>query len=211
MHYQDDPSKYDTAISEIMSLRAQFARLVPDVETVCQMKRYYAQLTMMKSRFPMEDGDPIKIPFTWMDKAMDMPSSTSFEDVNFELISVMFNIGAIHASIAANETRSDLDSIKNAFTHFQCAAYPFQQIRDHMNASKYSSIDFEPTLLTWYLNVSLAQAQECILEKSLIDHRKNTVIAKIAMYLRDIYISCREHLESSGLSDVISSSKYKVI
>ncbi|VDM43267.1 unnamed protein product, partial [Toxocara canis] len=209
MHYQDDPSKYDAAINEMMSLRAQFGRLVPDVETVCQMKRYYAQLTMMKSRFPMEEGDPIKIPFSWLDKAMDMPSSAVYEDVNFELTSVMFNIGAIHAAIAANETRIDLDSIKNAFTHFQCAAFPFQHIRDRMNAAKYSSIDFEPSLLTWYVNILLAQAQECILEKSLIDHRKNTVIAKIAVYLRDIYMSCHEHLESSGLSDIISSSKYR--
>ncbi|KHN77473.1 Tyrosine-protein phosphatase non-receptor type 23 [Toxocara canis] len=211
MHYQDDPSKYDAAINEMMSLRAQFGRLVPDVETVCQMKRYYAQLTMMKSRFPMEEGDPIKIPFSWLDKAMDMPSSAVYEDVNFELTSVMFNIGAIHAAIAANETRIDLDSIKNAFTHFQCAAFPFQHIRDRMNAAKYSSIDFEPSLLTWYVNILLAQAQECILEKSLIDHRKNTVIAKIAVYLRDIYMSCHEHLESSGLSDIISSSKYRSI
>lgn len=44
----------------------QFGRLIADVETVCQMKRYYAQLTMMKSRFPMEEGDPLKIPFSWL-------------------------------------------------------------------------------------------------------------------------------------------------
>uniref|UniRef100_F1KR77 Tyrosine-protein phosphatase non-receptor type 23 n=1 Tax=Ascaris suum TaxID=6253 RepID=F1KR77_ASCSU len=209
MHYQDDPSKYEAAINEMMSLRAQFGRLIADVETVCQMKRYYAQLTMMKSRFPMEEGDPLKIPFSWLDKAMDMPNSTVYEDVNFELTCIMFNIGAVHAAIAVNEMRSDLDSIKSAFTHFQCAAFPFQHIRDKMNATKYSSVDFEPSILTWYVNVLLAQAQECILEKSLIDHRKNTVIAKIAIYLRDVYMNCCEHLESSGISDIVSSSKYR--
>uniref|UniRef100_A0A0M3IS61 BRO1 domain-containing protein n=1 Tax=Ascaris lumbricoides TaxID=6252 RepID=A0A0M3IS61_ASCLU len=233
----------------------QFGRLIADVETVCQMKRYYAQLTMMKSRFPMEEGDPLKIPFSWLDKAMDMPNSTVYEDVNFELTCIMFNIGAVHAAIAVNEMRSDLDSIKSAFTHFQCAAFPFQHIRDKMNATKYSSVDFEPSILTWYVNVLLsiksafthfqcaafpfqhirdkmnatkyssvdfepsiltwyvnvllAQAQECILEKSLIDHRKNTVIAKIAIYLRDVYMNCCEHLESSGISDIVSSSKYR--
>uniref|UniRef100_A0A915CHQ0 BRO1 domain-containing protein n=1 Tax=Parascaris univalens TaxID=6257 RepID=A0A915CHQ0_PARUN len=209
MHYQDDPSKYEAAINEMISLRAQFGRLIADVETVCQMKRYYAQLTMMKNRFPMEEGDPLKIPFSWFDKAMDMPNSSVFEDVNFELAYVMFNIGAVHAAIAVNEMRNDLDSIKGAFTHFQCAAFPFQHIRDKMNATKYSSVDFEPSLLTWYVNILLAQAQECILEKSLIDHRKNTVIAKIAIYLRDVYMNCCEHLESSGISDVVSSSKYR--
>lgn len=55
-----------------------------------------------------------------------------------------------------------------------------------------------------------AQAQECLLEKSLIDHRKNTVIAKLAVHLRDLYKQCREHLDASALSDVIPSSRYKV-
>lgn len=40
---------------------------------------------------------------------MDMPNSTVYEDVNFELTCIMFNIGAVHAAIAVNEMRSDLD------------------------------------------------------------------------------------------------------
>ena len=36
-----------------------------------------------------------------------MMSTCVYEDVNFELACVLFNIGAIHAAIAASETRSD--------------------------------------------------------------------------------------------------------
>ncbi|VDD86118.1 unnamed protein product [Enterobius vermicularis] len=207
-HYEDDPGKYEGALSELESLRAKLSSFLPDVETVCQVKRYYAQLRMMKSRFPMEEGDPLHISFSWCDRNGDSNSCT-YADVDFELACVMYDIGVIHASIAASESRIEPDSIKNAFTHFQCAAYPFQYIRDKMNASKYSVFSFDNNILTWYCNIMLAQAQECLLEKSLIDHRKNMIVAKLAVYLRDIYKQCGELLEESRASEFFSSSKYK--
>ena len=36
-----------------------------DVESICIAKRYYAQLAMMKKRFPMEENDPIAVKFAW--------------------------------------------------------------------------------------------------------------------------------------------------
>lgn len=36
-------------------------------------------------------------------------------------------------------------------------------------------------------NVCLGQAQECILEKSLIDNRKSTIQAKVALYIVEYY------------------------
>ena len=36
-------------------------------------------------------------------------------------------------------------------------------------------------------NVSLAQAQECILEKSLIDNKKSTITAKVALQIVEYY------------------------
>ena len=109
---------------------------------------------MMKSRFPMEPGEPVAVPFGWSDRS-DMPNSVFYEDVNFELCCVMFNIAAAHATIAMNETRSDMDSIKNAFMHFQCAAWPLQQLRDELGAAKFGSADFEPDFLTFFIKIML--------------------------------------------------------
>ena len=36
-----------------------------DVESICIAKRYFAQLLMMKKRFPMEEHDTIAVPFAW--------------------------------------------------------------------------------------------------------------------------------------------------
>ncbi|KAK6025526.1 BRO1-like domain protein [Ostertagia ostertagi] len=209
LHFQDDPSKYDNAISEIMNLKQKISSSYADVETACLLKRYYAQLLMMKNRFPMEEGDPIKVLFCWYDRAMDIAHSATYDDIGFELACVMYNIGAVHASIAVNEGRENEDSIKNAFMHYQYAAWPLQHLRDKLNASKYASVDFDKELLTFFVNVLLGQAQECLLEKSLIDHRSNLVVAKLAIHLRDRYQECFRHLENSNLCDYVSSQKYK--
>ncbi|ETN69566.1 BRO1-like domain protein, partial [Necator americanus] len=209
LHFQDDPSKYDNAISEIMTMKQNVSNSYADVETACLLKRYYAQLLMMKNRFPMEEGDPIKVLFCWYDRAMEIAHSATYDDVGFELACVMYNIGAVHACIAANESRENEDSIKNAFMHYQYAAWPLQHLRDKLNASKYASVDFDKELLTFFVNVLLAQAQECLLEKSLIDHRSNLVVAKLAIHLRDRYQECLRHIENSNLGDYVSSHKYK--
>lgn len=49
-----------------------------------------------------------------------------------------------------------------------------------------------------------------MLEKAMIDGRKPTVIARIALYLYDIYEQCTWHLENSGIVDLVSNNKYKV-
>ncbi|EPB67860.1 BRO1-like domain protein [Ancylostoma ceylanicum] len=209
LHFQDDPSKYDSAITEIMTMKQNISTPYVDVETACLLKRYYAQLLMMKNRFPMEEGDPIKVLFSWYDRAMDIAHSATYDDVGFELACVMYNIGAVHAAVAVNESRENEDSIKNAFMHYQYAAWPLQHLRDKLNASKYASVDFDKELLTFFINVLLGQAQECLLEKSLIDHRSNLVVAKLAIHLRDRYQECLRHIENSNLCDYVSSQKYK--
>ncbi|PIO68197.1 hypothetical protein TELCIR_10029 [Teladorsagia circumcincta] len=109
LHFQDDPSKYDNALTEIMNLKQKISNSYADVETACLLKRYYAQLLMMKNRFPMEEGDPIKVLFCWYDRAMDIAHSATYDDIGFELACVMYNIGAVHASIAVNEGRENED------------------------------------------------------------------------------------------------------
>ncbi|KAL3121124.1 hypothetical protein niasHT_005384 [Heterodera trifolii] len=210
-HFQADPSQHDAALDELEKMRTLVARCGNDVESICVAKRYYAQLMMMKKRFPMEQNDVLAVPFAWTDRMMDLMNQLCYEDVNFELCCVLYNIGAAHAQLAAAETRTEMDSIKNAFMHFQWAAWPMQQLRDHLGAARFSTCDFETPYLTFYLNMMLAQAQECMLEKSMIDHRKPTVVARVALHLYNIYQQCDEHLRSSGLADLLSSGRYKEV
>lgn len=50
-----------------------------------------------------------------MDKSSDTSNASVFEDINYELVCIMYNIGAVHGTIAANEPRTDLD-VRLAFS-----------------------------------------------------------------------------------------------
>ena len=62
-------------------------------------------------------------------------------------------------------------------------------------------------------NISLnfqAQAQECILEKSMTDSRKSTITAKVAAQIVEFYKTTLKNLESCHSEELISSRRYKV-
>lgn len=47
-------------------------------------------------------------------------------DIQFELMSILYNIGALHSKLGAAESRVSHEGMKIACTHFQCAAWAFQ-------------------------------------------------------------------------------------
>lgn len=65
-----------------------------------------------------------------------------------------------------------------------------------------------PFILFLYLQ---AQAQECLFEKSIIDHRSNIAIAKLTEFLSVLYGQCSELIENSLSSELISASRIKVL
>lgn len=67
-----------------------------------------------------------------------------------------------------------------ACAHFQCAAWAFEHLKN--SYPQPSGVDLAPELMTFMHQLCLAQAQECILEKSMLDNRKPTIVG---MYKRD--------------------------
>lgn len=63
--YNEDPEAYITEISKLDSLRASAAHPSPDVSGIQTLKKYYCQLHFLKSRFPMDPGQPCFIEFEW--------------------------------------------------------------------------------------------------------------------------------------------------
>jgi len=111
---------------------------------------------------------------------------------------ILYNIGALHTQLGANDPRDTPDGMKMACTHFQCAAWTFQvrfienfylntwfsknqlyifiqqQLKDPYPQPP--GLELSPDLMEFSYRICLAQAQECILEKSMIDNRKPIII-----------------------------------
>lgn len=98
----------------------------------------------------------------------------SLANIRFEIISILYNIGALHTQLGARTERISADGMKIACTHFQCAAWAFEHLKN--SYPQPSGVDLAPELMTFMHQLCLAQAQECILEKSMLDNRKPTIV-----------------------------------
>uniref|UniRef100_A0AAF5D950 BRO1 domain-containing protein n=1 Tax=Strongyloides stercoralis TaxID=6248 RepID=A0AAF5D950_STRER len=206
IYYQNDPHKFESGLDELQNMRRQFKNFQCDIEQVLVMKRYYCQMALMKNRFPMEKGDELAIPFTWSDSPDELVGGHSYEDINYELLLILYNIAAIHSSIAAGEMRNNNDSIKNAFMNFQYAAGAIKMILEGFEGIDIGIPDVSRPYMTWCCSLFLGQAQECVLDKAIKESRKNLVIAQLAAGLVTIYSECLAQLHSPTIHEIMGSS-----
>ena len=73
---------------------------------------------------------------------------------------------------------------------------------------KFQGCDLSHDLLTFYSLVMLAQSQECILEKSMLDNRKSGISAKIASQIVEFYTKSINNL-SSDVKSIVGSKIFQ--
>ena len=98
---------------------------------MADIKRYYAQLHLLQNRFKIESGDKGPFNFSWSDPYAG--TIYTLPDFDYELASVLYNLGSLHTSLGAAEKRDTSESMKVACTHFQCAAWAFHTLPDNIN------------------------------------------------------------------------------
>nr|XP_037282532.1 tyrosine-protein phosphatase non-receptor type 23-like [Rhipicephalus microplus] len=175
-YYLEDPDSYNNEIRELEALRMAAIKVSRDFTGCSVLKRYYSQLLCLQSRFPMTDEGAACVPFMWTDIYSGMVFNIM--DIKYEQASILYNIGALHSKLGALENRTSSEGMKIACTHFQCAAWALSQVKDLFPQPKGS--DMSHDLLLFFVNIFLGQAQECILEKSMLDRRKSSITAKVA-------------------------------
>ncbi|KAL4217444.1 Tyrosine-protein phosphatase non-receptor type 23 [Mactra antiquata] len=205
-HYGEDPAHYNKSCNELEQLRQSAVHVSHDFMGCSTLKKYYSQLQFLQGRFPMLEGGEASIPFTWEEVYSGREMTLS--DIKFEQACVLYNIGALHSVLGAMDTRQSADGMKVSCTHFQCASWAFEYLRDHFGSSA-MSLDMSHELLTFKLYLMLAQAQECILEKSMTDSRKSTITSKVSAQIVEFYMTSLKHLDVCNSHEFISSKRYK--
>lgn len=164
----------------------------------------------MTNRFPMCENEEASIPFSW--KALHSNSTITLSDISLEMASILYNIGALHTQLGAMDCRTSAEGMKMSCTHFQCAAWAFQHINEEYPFP--NGYGLSPVLMSFMCHLCLAQAQECILEKSMMDNRKSAITAKVGVQVVDYYKQSLSLLsewpESEDIpSDITCSKIYK--
>ncbi|KAL5005900.1 hypothetical protein ScPMuIL_017058 [Solemya velum] len=205
-HYGEDPANYNKACNDLEQLRQSAVHVSHDFMGCSTLKKYYAQLQFLSSRFPVGEGGEAVIPFTW--EEVHTAREITLADVKFEQACILYNIGSLHSILGAMDTRQTADGMKVSCTHFQCSAWAYEHLRDHFGSSS-MSMDMAHELLTFQVTLTLVQAQECILEKSMIDSRKSTITAKVSAQTVEYYRTALKHLDTCEREGLIGSRKYK--
>ncbi|XP_076362169.1 tyrosine-protein phosphatase non-receptor type protein myopic [Tachypleus tridentatus] len=210
--YHEDPESYSKEIKELESLRQSACKVPRDFTGCSTLKRYYSQLLSLQNRFPMTEDGPASVPFVWSDIFSGLVFSIT--DIKYEQACILYNIGALHSELGAMDNRHNAEGMKIACTHFQCAAWAFQHLRDNFPQPKGS--DMSHDLLTFFINIMLAQAQECILEKSMLDSRKSSITAKVAAQVVEYYKIAMGNLMAGGsnmepgcILDIVGGKTFK--
>uniref|UniRef100_A0A8C2JCF8 Protein tyrosine phosphatase, non-receptor type 23, b n=1 Tax=Cyprinus carpio TaxID=7962 RepID=A0A8C2JCF8_CYPCA len=193
INYGENPENYSEAMKKLEQLRQSVVNIPRDFEGCNTLRKYCGQLHFLQSRVPMATGQEAAVPVTWTDAFSGR--NITHEDINYEQACVVYNLGALHSLLGAVDNRLSEEGMKVSCTHFQCSAGAFTHLRDHFNHS-YSS-DMSSQALSINISLMLAQAQECLLEKTLLDNRKSHLIAKICAQVCDYYKDCLRVLDNS--------------
>ena len=127
------------------------------------------------------------------------------------MASILYNIAALHSQLGIEESRADPESMKIACSHFQCAAWALGELKTQYAAVMKGDLSME--VIVFMQHVCFAQAQECILEKSIADNRKAAIIAKVTAQVVSFYNTAASSLfcqsEDGSLQDLVGSKTYK--
>lgn len=128
--------------------------------------------------------------FTWypaLGYQIDRP--TSQNNLKFELANILYNLAALYSQLAISSNRGTTDGLKVAANYFCQAAGVISHIKDVVIPELRSSPpeDMDDSTLESLLQLLLAQAQESVWQKAVMDGYKDASIAKLAAKVSDFY------------------------
>ncbi|XP_044109628.1 tyrosine-protein phosphatase non-receptor type 23 [Neovison vison] len=198
-NYGENPEAYNEELKKLELLRQNAVRVPRDFEGCSVLRKYLGQLHYLQSRVPMGSGQEAAVPVTWTE--IFSGKSVAHEDIKYEQACILYNLGALHSMLGAMDKRVSEEGMKVSCTHFQCAAGAFAYLREHFPQAY--SVDMSRQILSLNVNLMLGQAQECLLEKSMLDNRKSFLVARISAQVVDYYKEACRALENPDTASLL--------
>ncbi|XP_074938115.1 tyrosine-protein phosphatase non-receptor type 23 isoform X2 [Phalacrocorax aristotelis] len=198
-NYGENPENYNEELRKLEVLRQSAVNVPRDFEGCSTLRKYFGQLHYLQSRIPMGAEQEAAVPIAWTE--IFSGKTVTHEDIKYEQACILYNLGALHSMLGAMDKRVSEEGMKVSCTHFQCAAGAFTYLRDHFPHSY--SVDMSHQILNLNINLMLGQAQECLLEKSMLDNRKSFLVARISAQVVDYYKEACRALENSETASLL--------
>ncbi|KAJ8415654.1 hypothetical protein AAFF_G00402110 [Aldrovandia affinis] len=198
-NYGENPEYYNDQLKKLEQLRLGAVNVTRDFEGCSTLRKYFGQLHYLQSRVPLGSGQEAAVPISWTE--IFSGKTVTHDDISYEQACILYNLGALHSMLGAMDNRVSEEGMKVSCTHFQCSAGAFSYLRDHFSHS--FSVDMSHQILNLNINLMLGQAQECLLEKSMLDNRKSFLVARISAQVVDYYKEACRALENSDTASLL--------
>ncbi|XP_066546751.1 tyrosine-protein phosphatase non-receptor type 23 isoform X2 [Amia ocellicauda] len=198
-NYGENPDNYNEQLKKLEQLRQSAVNVTRDFEGCSTLRKYFGQLHYLQSRVPLGSGQEASVPISWTE--IFSGKTVTHDDISYEQACILYNLGALHSMLGAMDNRVSEEGMKVSCTHFQCSAGAFSYLRDHFSHN--FSVDMSHQILNLNINLMLGQAQECLLEKSMLDNRKSFLVARISAQVVDYYKEACRALENSDTASLL--------
>ncbi|EST06449.1 ALIX V-shaped domain protein [Kalmanozyma brasiliensis GHG001] len=189
--YGEDPKKYSEQTSQLNRARQDAVKgAASDATGRDLLFKWFHMLEMLELRFP-----ELRVPFPWKDAFTQKAISQS--SLAYEKASIIFNIAATLSSLASSQARmSNPDGLKRTYTALRQAAGMLSYINE--NFLHAPSTDMSKDVVKCLVGITLAQASEVFLEKTIEEKKAPGLISKLASQTAAAYTGLvedsREHV-----------------
>lgn len=180
-------------------------------------QNYFDQIGHLESKIPF---NKTKIYFKWLD-AFDKGSwfggsipYTMSTNLLYEKACVLFNIAALSTQVGAAQDLATEDGMKKAVKMFQLAAGIFSAVSTPPPSSpseQKPTPDLSPEAAAALSSLCLAQAQEVVLQKAMMDSKKDTIIAKLARHADILYMETANLMQKEAVKALWDKSWVSIV
>ncbi|CAB1445396.1 unnamed protein product [Pleuronectes platessa] len=200
-HYSDDGNSFENEIADLMDLRQACRTPSRNAAGVDLFAKYFSHLPLMESRF-FSPNRPTGIFFTWYDSFTGVPLCQ--QNMSLEKASILFNMAALYSQIGTRSDRQTIVGLAEAISSFQKAAGILNHLKETFTHTP--SYDMSPAMLSMLIRMMLAQAQECLFEKTALPGIRNQFsslmkMAQEAAKVSEIYDQVHQSMIQTPIKD----------
>uniref|UniRef100_A0A673A102 Rhophilin, Rho GTPase binding protein 2 n=1 Tax=Sphaeramia orbicularis TaxID=375764 RepID=A0A673A102_9TELE len=200
-HYSEDGSNFEDEISDLMDLRQACRTPSRNEAGVELLAKYFSHLPLIESRF-FSPTRQTGIFFTWYDSFTGVPVCQ--QNLSLEKASILFNMGALYSQIGTRCDRQTIVGLEEAISAFQKAAGTLNHLKETFTHTP--SYDMSPAMLSMLIRMMLAQAQECLFEKTALPGIRNQFysllkMAQEAAKVSEIYDQVHQSMIQTPIKD----------
>ncbi|XP_029000875.1 rhophilin-2 isoform X1 [Betta splendens] len=204
-HYSEDGNSYEEKIADLMDLRQACRTPSRSEAGVELLAKYFSHLPLVESRF-FSPNHQIGIFFTWYDSFTGVPVCQ--QNLSLEKASILFNMAALYSQMGSRSNRQAAVGLVEAISSFQKAAGILNQLKETFTHTP--SYDMSPAMLSMLIRLMLAQAQECLFEKTALPGVRNQFntlmkMAQEAAKVSEIYDQVHQSMIQTPIKDNVPS------